>query len=126
MSQGFEHWTERDIAEREQRLFKRGQVTKSEACQVESELHEQIRNACASRGWLPLHGSMAHKTFRTPGEWDFVILAEYPRLFLVECKTKDGKQTKDQAVLEAWAKKLGWKPTVVRSMSEFWAYVSTY
>lgn len=92
----------------------------------ESELHEQIRRACADRGWLPLHGSMAHRTFRTKGEWDFVILAEYPRLFLVECKDRTGKMSHDQLGLHAWAKRLGWKPTVCRSIAEFWTYVATY
>lgn len=41
----------------------------------ESELHEQILAECARRRWIVFHGSMAHRTFRTPGEPDFVILA---------------------------------------------------
>jgi len=96
------------------------------AVTVEADLHEQIRQVCVDRNWLPLHGSMAHKTFRTPGEWDFVILAEYPRLLLVECKTKTGKLTVEQAGLAAWASRLGWRPTVCRSIEDFTAYCESF
>lgn len=124
--------TKLDLIEIQMRLAqcrKRGSAVipaVNEPVEHESELHEQIRQACMSRGWLPLHGNMAHKTYRTPGEWDYVILAEWPRLFLVECKDREGKQSKDQLALEAWAKKLGWHPTVCRSIGDFWAYVETY
>ena len=104
---------------------KPGVLVASDAVEEESALHEDIRKLCQLRGWLSLHGSMAHKAHRTLGEWDFVILAEWPRLFLVECKDKDGKVTKAQAELAAWAKKLGWKPTVCRSMAEVLAYIET-
>lgn len=104
---------------------KPGVLIASDAVEEESALHEDIRKLCALKGWLPLHGSMAHKTYRTPGEWDFVILAEWPRLFLIECKDREGKVTKEQAAISAWAAKLGWKPTVCRSMTEVLAYVET-
>ena len=105
---------------------KPGMLVCSDAVEEESELHEAIRQQCAIKGWLPLHGSMAHRTHRTPGEWDFVILAEHPRLFLVECKDRDGKVTKDQAAIAAWAKRLRWKPVVCRSITEFLEYVRNY
>ena len=105
---------------------KPGMLVCSDAVEEESELHEAIRKHCAIKGWLPLHGSMAHKTHRTPGEWDFVILAEHPCLLLVECKDREGKVSADQAAIAAWAKRLGWHPTVCRSITEFLRYVSTY
>ena len=40
----------------------------------ESDLHDFILQDCAAQGWLALHGSMAHRTYRTPGEPDFIIL----------------------------------------------------
>lgn len=103
-----------------------GMIVASAPVEEESVLHEDIRKACAIRGWLPLHGSMAHRAFRTKGEWDFVIIAEWPRLFLVECKDREGKVTKEQAALAAWATRLGWRPTVCRSMAEFWTYIASF
>jgi hypothetical protein len=105
---------------------KPGALLASEAVEEESALHEDIRKLCALRGWLPLHGSMAHRSHRTPGEWDFVILAEHPRLFLIECKDREGKVTKEQSALAAWATKLGWKPTVCRSMFDVMNYIENY
>ena len=55
-----------------------------DAVDCESELHNEIMRVCDASGWLALHGSMAHRAYRTKGEWDFVILAEYPVLLLVE------------------------------------------
>ena len=103
-----------------------GMVVAPDAVEEESALHEDVRKLCQLKGWLPLHGSMAHKAWRTKGEWDYVILAEYPTLLLIELKDKDGKVTKEQAALAAWAKKLGWNPTVCRSMSEVHTYVASF
>ena len=103
-----------------------GMIVAPDAVEEESALHEDVRKLCQLRGWLPLHGSMAHKAWRTKGEWDFVILAEHPTLLLIELKDKDGKVTKEQAALAAWAKKLGWNPTVCRSMREVNAYASSF
>lgn len=91
----------------------------SKAVERESELHAQIIEECKRRGWLAFHGSMAHRTFRTPGEPDFVILIDNGKTLLVECKSKGGKPTKEQAANLAWAKKLGHKAIVVWSFNEF-------
>ena len=85
----------------------------------EADLHNDILEDCKARGWIALHGSMAQATGRTLGEWDFVIVADYGRVFLIECKTKTGKLTPEQAGMKAWAEKLGHKPSVVRSMAEY-------
>lgn len=62
---------------------------------------------------------MAHSTFRTPGEPDFVILAEGGRALLIECKTRKGKLSPEQRAIVAWANKLGHTVHVVRSFGEF-------
>jgi len=85
----------------------------------ESELHKAIIDECKRRGWIAFHGSMAHQTFRTEGEFDFTILADGGRVLLVECKTKTGKLSPEQAAIHHWAKKLGHQPHVVRSFNEF-------
>ena len=84
----------------------------------ESTLHDQILDECKKRGWLAFHGSMAHRTFRTPGEPDFIILAN-GRIFFVECKTRAGKLSIAQSAMIAHAAKLGHTIHVVRSFREF-------
>lgn len=91
----------------------------AEAVGVEAELHEAIRKVCLSRGWIPLHSRMDAATGRMKGEPDFIILAEFPTAYLVECKTKTGKLSPDQVAFAHWAQRLGWTVHVVRSMKEF-------
>ena len=103
----------------------------------EKDLHAAIIQECKNRGWICFHGSMAHSTFRTAGEPDFVILAppevveitnpvisvrayhQMERTFLIECKTAHGKLSPAQLAIHAWAEKLGHKIHVVRSMQDF-------
>lgn len=97
------------------------------AVEKERELHAAILAECKRRGWIVFHGSMAHATFRTPGEPDFVCLAppidgmddSAPRTFMIEAKTRTGKLSPDQRAIHAWAAKLGHTVHVVRSLAEF-------
>lgn len=91
----------------------------------EAELHEAIRKECLARGWIAFHGSMAHRSHRTIGEPDFVILADSGRVILVEAKSKHGKLSSKQLALRAWAEKLGHVVYIVRSLAEFEAVVGT-
>jgi hypothetical protein len=90
-----------------------------EPVECEQDLHEQIRKECAGRGWLAFHGSMAHRTFRTEGEPDWVILAGQGRTILCECKTAKGKLSTEQVGIALWASKLGHTVHVVRSFEQF-------
>jgi len=92
-------------------------ATKSEG--REKDLHNQILAECKRRGWIALHGSMAHSTFRTEGEWDFEIKADSGRSYMIEAKTSTGKLSPAQQALHAWARKLGHTVHVVRSFQEF-------
>lgn len=85
----------------------------------EAQLHEQILAEIRRRGWIALHGSMAHRTFRTPGEWDVTVVADSGRVLFVEMKTASGKLSTDQQAIHAWARKLGHTVHVVRSLEEF-------
>jgi hypothetical protein len=97
----------------------------SQAVAVESDLHGEILDECKRRGWIALHGSMAHRTYRNLGEFDFTILADCGRVLLVEAKAKRGKLSPEQRALHAWARKLGHTVYAVRSMSDFvWAVQS--
>jgi hypothetical protein len=91
----------------------------SPAAQRERDLHAAILDDCARRGWLAFHGSTAHRTYRTVGEPDFVILRDDGRTLLIECKSRVGKLTSEQLATQAWAAKLGHTVHVVRSMGEF-------
>lgn len=85
----------------------------------EADLHDAIIAECRRRGWIAFHGSMAHRTHRTIGEPDFVILAEGGRMLLVECKSATGKVKSEQIALHAMAGRLGHHVHVVRSIEEF-------
>lgn len=85
----------------------------------EDPLHGDILEECQRRGWIVFHGSMAHRTYRTPGEPDFVILADGGATILVEAKTRTGKLSTEQLGIQAWAKKLDHTIHVVRSIEEF-------
>lgn len=94
-------------------------TTNSDGTDDESELHREIADECAARGWLPFHGSMAHRTRRIPGEPDFFILCSDGRLLMVECKSRCGKLSTAQLGIIAWAKKLGHEIHVVDSIEQF-------
>ena len=64
---------------------------------------------------------MAHKTFRTLGEPDFVILQDGGRFLLVEAKTAKGKLTTEQRAFAMMAELLGHRVNVVRSLCQFLA-----
>jgi hypothetical protein len=119
----FSHWTDRDVAQHNARktmLRSEGdQELARDAVEDESDLHADILKECRRRGWLPFHGSMAHSTFRTPGEPDFVLLCHGRRVLLVECKTKTGKLTPDQQGVKAWAESLGFEYHIVWSFPQF-------
>lgn len=89
----------------------------------ESELHKNILAACKIRGWIAFHGSMAHSTFRTEGEPDFVILMPNGRTLMIECKSKKGKSTAEQLAIHAWARTLDHTVHVIRSMEEFYELI---
>lgn len=94
-------------------------VMPPDATLVEQELHNQIIGHCKSNAWIYFHGSMAHSTFRTVGEPDFVILGRDGKFLMIECKTKTGKLSPEQIAMGAWAESLGHKIHVVRSFSQY-------
>lgn len=89
----------------------------------ESDLHEKIRAECVRRGWVALHGSMAHRAWRPLGEPDFIVFAPGGVVYCLECKTRTGKLTNEQAGMLAWLRRLGHRAEVVRSFEEFLAIV---
>jgi predicted RecB family nuclease len=110
-------WSDSDLRAYEAR--RNQQPTANGGVDDESELHRAIIDECQRRGWIVFHGSMAHRTYRTPGEPDFIILADGGATLLVEAKTRKGKLSTDQLGIQAWARKLDHTIHVIRSMEEF-------
>lgn len=117
----FSQWTDSDVAALNRKM-RPGTSTEQPIGQpvtVEKDLHNDIIQECRKRGWIALHGRMDASSGRTLGEFDFVIIAEHPKIYFVECKTMKGKLSPDQLAMHAWAAKLGWSPHVIRSMDAF-------
>ncbi len=94
------------------------------ACESERQLHMDILAECRHRGWICLHGSMAHRAHRTVGEPDFIIFADHPRLFIIEGKSRTGKLSEPQVAMLGWFTGLGWNVEIVRSFEQFLTLIS--
>ena len=103
-----------------------GSLSLDDVVPVEREkgLHEFIFSDARSRGWIVLHGAMSERTARTPGEFDFILIASGGRTFFLECKTRKGKLSPQQLAMKVHAEMLGHKPAVVRSVAEYLSIVS--
>ena len=95
------------------------QSAAGEGFEREGELKREVLDECRRRGWIALHGSMAHRTHRTIGEPDIVVIAERRRVILLELKSRTGKSSPEQDALHAWARKLGHAVYVIKTMDEF-------
>jgi hypothetical protein len=86
----------------------------------EKVIQQMVREYLASLfpPCLFFHGSMAHRTFRTPGEPDFVALLPNGRTVLIECKTRTGKLSNEQLGVKAQAEALGHVYVVVRAKED--------
>jgi hypothetical protein len=100
------------------RLNKTPSTNSGDGVDDEGELHREVLAECRRQGWLCLHGSMAHRTKRTPGEPDCVVIMPGVVLF-VELKAKTGKPSTEQLGIQAWMRRLGFEMHIVRSLSQF-------
>lgn len=85
----------------------------------ESDLHDEIEAHCRSKGWLAIHSRMDMPTTTAKGAPDFVIYASQGVMLHIECKTRVGKLTPEQAAFHAMAERLGHKVHVVRTIEQF-------
>jgi hypothetical protein len=131
MSNPFAGWTSAQCDEFNSRPKYTGMAARIESSMAselaapvehERDLHKQIQSECNRRGWLCLHGSMAHKAMRTLGEPDFTIGGR-GQVWFVECKSRIGKRTREQEGLAMVAEKNGLHIHLVRSFQAFLAIV---
>lgn len=94
----------------------------AEAC--EADLHDKIIAECRRRGWIVVHSRMDAPTTTAKGVADFIIFADRSRVFLFECKSKNGKLTNEQRGFAMMADMLGFTVHVIRSYSEFLATIN--
>lgn len=85
----------------------------------EGELHNQIIERLKSLGWPYFHSRMDKPTGRTWGEPDFIIAAPRGETLWIECKTRTGKQTPEQAGVQRALENHEHRYFLVRSLAEF-------
>ena len=113
-------WTPDQVAAYEARFSNKPKQAKPEGPTVpEKEIHRLILLECNRRGFLALHGSMAHRTHRTAGEPDLTILMPGGRVLFVEAKTRSGRISEEQEAFARRAELLGHTVHIVRSFEEF-------
>lgn len=99
-----------------------GKIPKSESVNPvddESELQDLIVAYCRVRMWFVVFSGMHRRTSTPIGTPDFIIYADGGRVFTIETKSKDGKQTPEQLGAQLLLDKLGHNYHLVRSMEDF-------
>lgn len=95
----------------------------SRAVQRESKLHQEIIEECSRRGWIPEHGSTAHRTKRRTGELDFAVPIEGGVTLWGECKVGNNKPTSEQCATIAYLIAKGHRVGVWRSLRDFLDFI---
>lgn len=89
-----------------------------ESSVTEAELQDAIAAECRRRGWICFRGSMAHRTHRTVGEPDLIVVTD-KAVWFCECKRKGEKLRPEQVAIAAWLIKLGANHMAVYSLEQF-------
>lgn len=114
-------WTKEQVAAYESRTGRSNPVQpKTDKRDTpEKEIHRLISLECSRRGLIALHGSTAHRTHRTIGEPDFVVLMPEGKVLFVEVKTRSGRISEEQEAFSRKAFEMGHVVHIVRSFDEF-------
>ena len=89
--------------------------------QTERDLHDQIIAHCRLHGWYYVHSRMDQRTTIKVGCPDFIIALPHGKVLWIECKTKTGKLSEQQAGAIYALNALDHDVYVIRSMTEFLA-----
>ena len=88
---------------------------------TERDLHDQIIAHCRDNGWYYVHSRMDQRTTIKVGCPDFIIALPHGKVLWIECKTKTGKLSEQQAGAIYALNALDHDVYVIRSMTEFLA-----
>lgn len=91
----------------------------------ESDLHDKILAECKRRGWCVVHSRMDRATTTASGVADFIIYADFGRVFTVEAKSSIGKLSTSQMAFMKHLEVLGHKCHPIRSLREFMQLTKT-
>lgn len=94
-------------------------VTSPDAVADESELAEDIRKFCVSKGWLICRARTDRRSTIPVGWPDFSIFRDAARPVFAELKRKNGKVSTEQLGTISHLRKLGYVAGIVDSMSSF-------
>lgn len=117
-------WTAEQAIAHEERLARvKPGLLKKVATAVDKEipLHNRIIEWCLKQ-WPRIkyiHANPAVKSTIAKGANDFFLFLPGGKILLIECKTRDGKLSKDQLIWGAEMRALGHTVHTVRSMEEF-------
>lgn len=85
----------------------------------EKDLHEQIQEFCASKGWICIHSRYDRPATNQAGTPDCIIATDDGRTLWVELKRRGGKCSPAQNAMLAWLVKNKQKAFVASSLQEF-------
>jgi len=86
---------------------------------TERQLHDQIIAHCRANGWYYVHSRMDQRTTIKVGCPDFIIALPHGKVLWLECKSKTGKLSDQQAGTIYALNALDHDVYVIRSMPEF-------
>lgn len=91
------------------------------AVERECDLHDDIIAFCKAQHpkWMFIHARMDQRSTIPVGAADFVIFMPGGKILILECKTKTGKCTPEQAGWALQLQMLGHEVHIVRSLEEF-------
>lgn len=91
----------------------------ADAVELEAPLQEEIEREARRRGWVCIRTRMdCRNTFTMLGVCDLIIAADYGRVFWIETKRKNAKQTTEQIGFQMLLSRNGHVYHLVRSMRE--------
>lgn len=119
-------WTQEQLTAYELRNRPTIRSVPDEGVDLESPLQEQIEAECRRRGWVCVRTRMdCRNTFTMLGVCDLIIAASNGKVYWIETKRKNAKQTTEQIGFQMMLERNGHVYSLIRSYSEFLAVIST-
>jgi hypothetical protein len=85
----------------------------------ERELQQAILADAKQKGWIAFYNRMDRKSTSVVGTPDITLAMAGGRTLFLECKSRGGKVSTEQAATIAWLRKLAHRVEVVSSFQEY-------